>query len=976
MGQDWPDWPFYRDDAMTDPVHRDHVADLARYVDQTRALGLIPAGSHSSWSGPEAGAARVRQLYDSLRDRRIVYANEAWNPNSLDSGELVYQRVRGPAETIQGPATCLDLALLFAGFALAADLRPYIGLRVLPMQHALVVIDLRQPLSDGRGERGAAAPPGFAADQDIADIYRLAPAGSPATWATRQPEWLVVDVARAARSARLGVLEPAGDEFDAAVAAGIRALRDGQRHSHHKWIMVDVDRIRAARPPYPPPAGRSVPAIHGYLPALPAFTGYPTRKPLLDSLYRDAAGPRPVTVVLHGESGLGKSMLAHRVALAADHGCGWFLNATDPTALTRALAQAERQEQSLRDEQANPAAGTEKADAGEDKAFAAAALDRLRGTDQPWVVVLDNCDSAPDTPELQELIPQPARPGQVVIITTTDPDWASLAANRGWVEREVPKLEQVDLRPLGLPDWAESAAAGKPLVAQALAALRPDAGQRRESVDGPGLVWDLLRDEPSMPPESIDIARLLAWCPPEAVDVASLLEMAGAATASGAEKPLADLRFVTSTLPDPPVAVSEQGALSTPVAAGPAIQMHRLFAAAVREQTWTADQNLAAAMIERLLTNERGRRVFIDAADSTALERMEGIPGEVTRAAVALSDDHRAGLLWHGLGHIRERRGPVGLSDEHFERALARLDRGSAPFEVAECLIGRARLVFQRKRDPAELVRARQQTEDGQQLLANLAKPEARQMREQGNALFWLIEQVIAGQEKDLHAREELLLRVREELWRSYEKRLALVRDGKPPPSAADRLAGPVAGDGLGAERAYYNLAGVNIQLAKTHRTLAGPKDDLSACRPELLQEVQADLDEAARVYAVTRALREQRYGGRPHPHLASCVHGQALVAYFRASLLRDTGQLADVFGFEGVAMEQRLRVAGSLTGLDNEAVFRDTDVSKSVDFWIKMFVPGVAARYADPGKALAKVTEIFGAAVDEWFGVQPPAAG
>ena len=525
MGNDWPDWPFYRHD-VDGAVALDALADLARYVDQTRALGLIPADCHSPWRGQKAGAARVAQLYDALRDRRIVYASEAWNPTLLDADEkLVYQRIRGPAETIQGPATCLDLALLYAGFALAADLRPLIGIRTYPMPHALVAIDLSQPLSGRRAANVPDAPPGFIADPDMQEIYRLAPDGR----VRELSDWLIVNVFRTARRRKpLGVLEPVGEESGAAEKKGSWTLREGQERGH-EWIMVDVDRVRAKRTPYPPPTGRAVPAIHGYLPALPAFTDYPTRRPLLAELHQAAADQRPVTIVLYGESGLGKSMLAHRVALAADHGCGWFLNATDQKALTRALAEAERQEQSLRDEQANPAAGTEKADTGEDRAFAAAALNRLREADQPWVVVLDNCDGPPDTRGLQELIPVPARPGQVVIITTTHRGWADLAHKRGWLAPEFRGLEPEDLQQFGLPDWAESAAGGKPLVAQALAALRPDAGQRRESADGARLVWDLLREQPSMPAEAIAMARLLAWCPPEPTEVASLLEIAGAA---------------------------------------------------------------------------------------------------------------------------------------------------------------------------------------------------------------------------------------------------------------------------------------------------------------------------------------------------------------------------------------------------------------------------------------------------------------
>jgi len=961
MAEDWPDWPF----------RRDCMADLARYVDETRAAGLIPSDCRGRWSGIEAGEARTRQLYDALRDRRIVYANEAWNPNSVATGrESVYQRVRGPAEAIQGTATCLDLALLFAGFAIAADIRPLIGIRMTPMPHALVALDVSRPLSEQHRDSRGASPPGFIADPDVPGIYHLAADRISSAWAVPRRGWVVVDAFQAARPrSSLGVLAAIGAEFDIAAQDGTEKLRDGQRLPHHEWIMADVHRLRADRAPYPPPTGRAIPAIHGYLPARPAFTSYPTRQSLLQDLHQSAFGQQPVTVVLHGESGLGKSMLAHRVAVAADHGCGWFLNASDTKALTRSLAQAERQEQSLRDEQANPAMATEKPDYGEDKALAAAALARLREADRPWVVVLDNCDSAPDTAGLQELIPQPTQPGQVVIITTTDPCWAVVARERGWIKKELAGLGSEDLRLLHLPEWAESAADGKPLIAQALAVLRPDAGKQRECSDGARLVWDLLREEPAVPPEAVAAARLLAWCPPEPVDVAGLLEITGFPPGTGVGKPLADRQFVTSTLPDAQIGATVPDARAAVPEVGPAIQMHRLFAAAVRKQTWEEDETLAAAIVQRLITHRRGRQLFIDAADSAALNLLEGTSGDVIRAAPVLADEQRAGLLWHGLGHIRERRGPVETSDKHFQRALDLLDHDSSRFEVAECLIGRARLVFQRKpRDTALLVKARQDTEDAQELLAEMSEPDERQMREQANALSWLIEQVIAGREEDARKRQELLLRTREELWRSYEKRLALAREGGPGHLAADRSTQPAPTDGLGAERAYYNLAGVDIQLARTHRELAGPAGDVSACQAELLDQVRADLAEAARVYAVTRALRERRYGGRPHPHLASCLHGQALIAYFQAALLGETGQLADAFEFESIAMEQRLKVAGSLNGPGNPAAFRDTDVRKSADFMMKMSVSSIAVRYADPDEALENVTRIFRDAVGEWF--------
>ena len=109
--------------------------------------------------------------------------------------------------------------------------------------------------------------------------------------------------------------------------------------------------------------------------------------------------------------------------------------------------------------------------------------------------------------------------------------------------------------------------------------------------------------------------------------------------------------------------------------------------------------------------------------------------------------------------------------------------------------------------------------------------------------------------------------------------------------------------------------------------------------RDAALAEVAEDLDQAARVYEVVRELRERRYAGRAHPHLAACVQGQALVAYFRATLLGDVGQFPAAFGFAATALEQRRKVAGGLAGFEVR-VLRDNDVNKSIEFMFNCPTP------------------------------------
>lgn len=141
--------------------------------------------------------------------------------------------------------------------------------------------------------------------------------------------------------------------------------------------------------------------------------------------------------------------------------------------------------------------------------------------------------------------------------------------------------------------------------------------------------------------------------------------------------------------------------------------------------------------------------------------------------------------------------------------------------------------------------------------------------------------------------------------------------------------------------------------------------------RDAALAEVAEDLDQAARVYEVVRELRERRYAGRAHPHLAACVQGQALVAYFRATLLGDVGQFPAAFGFAATALEQRRKVAGGLAGSEVR-VLRDNDVNKSIEFMFKLSYTAMVARADDAGRCAATVRRLLAEVPGEFDGPLP----
>jgi hypothetical protein len=957
MAEEWPDWEISEQSAW----------QLARYVDPEAAE--VPLGVHlrRQWEDAGAAEARAAELYRLVSGRDIQYAKDPWNPARFGfRGSGARQRIRTPAEVLQGVGSCLDLSLLFAGLAMAANIRPFIALTLnARTPHVVVVLDLSEPLSNTRRAKHDEGPDHWLQNRDGHGVWRPQSAGqsprqqSAPWWQLHRSQWLTLDISRAARS---GAAPP--QEFEEAC---LTALPWASADSPVTWILIDVEAALDEQEFHVPPIGRARYPIHSYLPEIPRFTEYPTRQALTLELSGQVRGATPGRLILQGPGGRGKSLLAQQLAWGADNGCGWFLNATDVETLRTSLAAAEQAEIGQWSETGDRA---ERPNATEVAQLAYAALRRLNSAEVPWVVVLDNCDVPPDTAGLTALIPQPRLPGQVVIMTTRHEGWSQMSG--GWASTPLPPLGNEDLEKLGLPPGLASMAKD-PLIAEpfgALASLGTPLPEE-ENDDPHGLVWTLLRDKLGTGSRAIRLAELLAWLPPEPTNIDAAPIGPDLHARQEAADELVNLRFlapVSRVKDEPqPATPGARGAVAQPAsesAPGPRtfrVQMHRMFAAAIRANIGADSNRAVLDVLGEVLTSAWGRRAFIEAADQAALQLLER--GELEQATGSAGDGRVTGLAWHGLGHIRERRGPVSLSGAAFRTALDHLDPVTHPYETAEAMIGLTRIAFQASKfDQGALLEGQARIGPARELLAQVPGVDARQLREQGNALFWLIERKLSARNKDPERRFSLLTGVRDELWRSYEQRLRITRrldDGAVVTREPPRL-----DDGLGPERAYYNLAGVHLELAKARydRAEAWWPSASPEERSALLDDVAEDLEAASDVYRQIADLRARQYRNQPHPHHAACINGNAIVAYHRAALLNKPEYLVEAARWVAAALEERWQIAFFSPDVPNEDIITNDDVSKSLSLLSKISVAGSAAAAHGTGQqvgtALAAVSD------------------
>lgn len=779
-------------------------AALARYVAPDAARGLDLAAGRGSDDDDLTVARRLyERLRERLRERGVAYALE---PRLAIAGR---QEIRAPELLLRDRvATCIDIATTYASMCL----RSHVGvLLAITYDHALVL------LTPGR----------LPADQHVQEAFRVAGLDT----AAHEPEGVLRGEPDAVRLAlqdgdaiALDCVTALVGDFDAALAAGLR--RAGEiRH------LIDVDYLHDHDfPPFAPPADR--PTIHLHVPGdAGPFDDYPSHRELIEQL-SGASG----TVALFGASGRGKSRIARRLAEEAPAGAGWFLDASERQTLANSLAAADRAESQ------SVAAGLERPDR---TGFAYSALARLAEMEDPWVVVLDNADGDPG--KLRDLMPRP-RAGQLLLITTTNPDWEDV---RGVAWRSLPAVDDADVaarlggpelvrlvggRPLLLDAFTRLLAA-KTLDATAVAACAP-AGPEDAPEAGPATLWQALRASDGFDETALRVSACAAYLPPDHQPLATLEALVPGARE--AVRLLVARGLLTFELDAPE---DDDRA---------AVRMHRLFGAAVRADLEATSPALVTEVVRRL-SREPAAYALLDArGDLATVNRLAAL-------IVAAEDPERGpdpelGLALHGVAKLLELHAQTRVSGGVFGRAKRHL-AGTHPAAYADCLQGQARTVNQHDADDELALR---------------------------EAVGWVQEAqrtILEAEGKDANAGR----------FRALEGLLMLKLANFPGPGQT-RL--QLLEEALGvideADRSRMARTDVDeVELARSRFNLAGPRISLAQAEPARAAE---HLDIAAAVYEEVRQRRMVLYENRKiHPHVAACIHGLGLVDYYRALLVAET---------------------------------------------------------------------------------------
>jgi len=844
--QDWVPWS---------PSGEDAPQRLARYVnaDVVELTRLRLLVEDQFYERKSDSTALLGRLYDTLRARRIPYEIEPW----YSAGEQV---IRDAATIASSFGSCLDLSLLFAAMCKQAGLRPFVAILRKPSgeSHSLVLVDTCAAV-----DRGGAKPPvSLVGGKYPRHTYRRLP-----TAAQLKANGVAVDVVDACRREE----GKPGYDFATACANGASSLLSA---SYSDCLLVDVVGLQAdGFPPFPPLPADKRPVITRRLPMRPSFIMYESRQELLQELTRSTG-----TVVIYGERGAGKSMLALEVAAQAQSGAGWFLDANDSNVLATSLGDHEMAELGISPELTNRELRS---------GHAKLALARLRQAPGPWVAVLDNVNA---TPRQLTGRPEPsADKGQLLLITTTEPEWLE----------ERPGVRVVRLSPLKGHEVTEAlgtgapiqALAGLPLLINASSRFRTEtrndwwSGRRDTAANAPDMFWQAVKAElvtgeghdGRSDATALALAVSMAWLPSTGVGFKAACDavVSVAAAINGSPPGLHDVQRVAQQL----------YRLGLVDLRAERITMHRLFGDAIRKDMARHDgamtSRLVGALVEHLFASidTVGRQILVNAGrpapdDSGSTLYALVFSREDVDAMAEILVDRADPRALHALGGLVERQNEevalriyastLGLIGDWDREAGRSLPAGIRLITV-NCLRGKARTVL---RDVAHTLDQLNEAVSWmlrcRALCADL--PEDPGLRSafqltasRAEAMYGILLRKQGSKQTTTEDRLRAYRTARSILEESAAVREALARDSVSPD----------------VDRGRFNLAGLAIRLAQT---------DEEHKRAE-------HLDRAWQLYTSVLETREKRYRTRYLEEVVSCVHGRAVVRYYQALLLPSSAQ-------------------------------------------------------------------------------------
>lgn len=748
----------------------DGYAALAQFA-STKCLSEVSLAQHEHGdllAEGIGGGAKVlaltiekvaREIFQQLVNRGWGYNLDPW---SAETGQLI----RDPMSIDRGSGTCLDLSLLFCAMAKDAGLRPYLAIATgLTGDHAFVVIDKaalaadpdiksraansklnpiwasldRDTLKHVKVDHGLPISEFLTGEFDTADISGDLPAS-----------WLPIDPTDVCRST---VQHPRSHVFEDSV----RNASDHVREAFDRVVLIDVVRAHAhGFPELEPRPDFERPVIFRRVPAMVGYHEIESRRDLVEDLAQ-----RSGYVVLAGDPGAGKSLVASLVATRAAGGAGWFLNAEDSGTLKVELAEAAMSQLGL-----DPA-GLEGNDI---KSYASSAFEILRSAASArWVVVLDNANLPPAD---YERLPVPDA-NQLVLVTTTN-----VEAWTRWADRQhIPSVVDVlaPLSDLERQSWPGAIGVSDLPATPLLLNLTVRVAARGVLPAG--------RDEDVLVSAALDecasaaleAARALSLIPAVPVSVADIAQGSDAGVAA---QELIDLGLVQRV-------------------EGDRVVMHRLIREAARD--YLAEDAVDSEVLARLLLDSNSARYFEAAATISELDQIAGL---LERSG--LEDSVKAECL-AALGSFQERKDSKA-SAEWFGLALKRLPDPGAVTEprqaqlIASCLQGLARAVFRSQTaEVEEWSQARAGLAPIVPMAGRFPNDTAVQIAaSRADAMDALLRRKLAATIEDPIARRAELEKALEQLERSAARREELI-----PEVTAD------------IDRSKFNIPGTLIGLAK-----------------------------------------------------------------------------------------------------------------------------------------------------------------